>query len=266
MLALLVTLSVAGVFAADWPGYLGPNRNGTSTEKVLRTWPKEGPKVLWTAPVGIGYGGPAVSRGKVYLLDRDDSVGDKLRVFDLATGKELWSFGYEAPGKFDHAGSRTVPIVDGNLVYTFGPLGDLYAVNVNTRKPAWHKNVWTDFGGAAKLPAMRMPPPGGMPRGGPGQPGAPGMPPGGMPPGAMPPGGPGGQPGGTRDAQYPTWGLTQNPLVYGDSSSWPLRRRRRASWPSTSVTGELKWKSEPLSGGVGYSSPSIVKVAVPITW
>ena len=159
VVALLVTLSVAGVFAADWPGYLGPNRNGTSTEKVLRTWPKEGPKVLWTAPVGIGYGGPAVSRGKVYLLDRDDSVGDKLRVFDLATGKELWSFGYEAPGKFDHAGSRTVPIVDGNLVYTFGPLGDLYAVDVNTRKPAWHKNVWTDFGGAAKLPAMRMPPP-----------------------------------------------------------------------------------------------------------
>ncbi len=114
LLAILISLSVAWVFAADWPGYLGPRRDSTSTEKgLLRTWPKEGPKVLWTAPVGIGYGGPAVSAGKVYLLDRDDAVGDKLRCLDLATGKELWSFAYDAPGKFDHAGSRTTPTVDG---------------------------------------------------------------------------------------------------------------------------------------------------------
>ena len=47
LIALLVTLSVAYVFAADWPAYLGPRRDGTSVEKgLLRTWPKEGPKVL----------------------------------------------------------------------------------------------------------------------------------------------------------------------------------------------------------------------------
>ena len=129
LIALFVTLSVACAFAADWPGYLGPNRNGTSAEKgILRTWPKEGPKVLWTVPVGIGFGGPVVSGGKVYLLDRDDAVGDRLRCLDFATGKELWSFAYGAPGKFDHPGSRTTPTVDGNNVYTFGPLGDLYCI------------------------------------------------------------------------------------------------------------------------------------------
>ena len=108
LIALIVTLSVARTFAEDWPQYYGPRRDGTSTEKgLLRTWPKEGPKVLWTAPVGIGYGGPVVSGGKVYLLDRDDKVGDKLRCLDFATGKELWSFAYDAPGRFDHPGSRT---------------------------------------------------------------------------------------------------------------------------------------------------------------
>jgi len=148
LIALIVILSVACVFAADWPQYYGPGRDSTSTEKgLLRTWPKEGPKVLWTAPLGIGYGGPAVSGGKVYLLDRDDRVGDKLRCLDLSSGNELWSFAYAAAGKFDHSGSRTTPTVDGDYVYTCGPLGDLYSVNTSTRKPVWHKNIWKDFGG-----------------------------------------------------------------------------------------------------------------------
>jgi outer membrane protein assembly factor BamB len=149
-------VSVAYAFAADWPGYLGPKRDGTSAEKgLLRTWPKEGPKVLWTVPVGIGYGGPAVSGGKVYLLDRDDTVGDKLRCLDLATGKELWSFAYDAPGKFDHPGSRTSPTVDGNNVYMFGPLGDLYCISTATHKPVWNKNVWKEFGGG-QLPRWAL--------------------------------------------------------------------------------------------------------------
>ena len=79
--------------------------------------------MLWTPSVGLGFGGPAVSDGKVYLLDRDDQVGDKLRVLDLSTGKELWSFAYDAPGTFMFAGSRTTPTVDGDHVYAVGPLG-----------------------------------------------------------------------------------------------------------------------------------------------
>ena len=108
--------------------------------------------MLWTAPVGVGFGGPAVSDGKVYLLDRDEEVGDTLRVLDLASGKELWTFAYAAPGEFMFPGSRTTPTVDGELVYTSGPLGDLYAINTKTHKPVWHKNIWKDFGGAAELP------------------------------------------------------------------------------------------------------------------
>ena len=45
------------------------------------------------------------------------------------------------------AGSRTTPTVDGEHVYTVGAMGDLYAINTTTQKPAWHKNIWTDFGG-----------------------------------------------------------------------------------------------------------------------
>jgi len=156
LIALFVTAGVDCALAADWPGYLGPRRDGTSPEKgLLRAWPKEGPKVLWTAAVGSGYGGPAVADGKFYLLDRDDAVGDTLRCLDLATGKELWNFAYPAPGRFDHTGSRTTPAVDGDKVYTFGPLGDLYAISTATHKPVWQKNVWKDIGGG-QLPRWAL--------------------------------------------------------------------------------------------------------------
>jgi outer membrane protein assembly factor BamB len=148
ILVVIASLFAIYAFAADWPQYYGPQRDGTSTEKgILRTWPKEGPKVLWTAPVKIGYGGPVVSGGKVYLLDRDDAVGDNLRCLDFASGKELWNFAYAAPYKADHPGSRSAPTVDGDRVYTCGQMGELYCINTNTHKPAWNKNIWKDFGG-----------------------------------------------------------------------------------------------------------------------
>jgi outer membrane protein assembly factor BamB len=156
LITAIVALTVVCAFAADWPQYYGPRRDSISAEKgLLRSWPKEGPKVLWTAPIGIGYGGPVVSGGKVYLLDRDDKVGDNLRCFDLSTGKELWNFAYDAPGSFSHPGSRSTPAVDGANVYTCGTLGDLYCINTGTQKPVWNKNIWKDFGGA-KLPVWAI--------------------------------------------------------------------------------------------------------------
>ena len=92
------------------------------------TWPQKGPEVLWTVDLGIGFGGPVVKDGKVYLLDRDDKVGDNLRCFDLSSGKELWNFGYEAPGSVMFPGSRSVPTLDGNQ--------DLFMRSL--RKPVLH--------------------------------------------------------------------------------------------------------------------------------
>src|SRR5512136_1229529 len=96
---LIVLVHITVVFAGDWPQFLGPNRNSTSAQKgILRSWPQNGPEVQWTAAVGIGYGGPVVKGGKVYILDRDDKVGDNLLCIDLSNGKELWNFAYNAPG------------------------------------------------------------------------------------------------------------------------------------------------------------------------
>ena len=145
----IAALSVACTsWAADWPQYLGPDRNSTSPEKgLLRAWPETGPEVLWTTPVNRGYGGPVIKDGKVYLLDRNADVGDNLRCLDLANGKEVWNFAYDAPGQVMYPGSRSVPAVEDKYVYSCGHNGDLYCIDINTHKPVWNKNIWTDFGG-----------------------------------------------------------------------------------------------------------------------
>jgi outer membrane protein assembly factor BamB len=156
ILALVLSVSIINVSAQDWPQYLGPNRNSTSDQKgILRSWPQNGPEVLWTANIGPGYGGPVIKDGKVYLLDRDDLTGDKMRCFDFSTGKELWSYSYNAPGSVQYPGSRSVPTVDGNRVYSCGPYGDLYCIDINTQKPVWNKNIMKDFGGT-KLPTWAI--------------------------------------------------------------------------------------------------------------
>jgi len=133
---------------ADWPQYLGPNRNATSAEiGLLRSWPEEGPKVMWTVSLGPGYGGAAVTEDKVYVLDRIRSKQDVLRCLDLRTGREQWSYAYEAPGRVSHPGSRSTPAVEGSYVYTCGSFGDVYCFDIQTHKPLWNRNVWKDYDG-----------------------------------------------------------------------------------------------------------------------
>jgi outer membrane protein assembly factor BamB len=145
---IVFLICAANVYAQDWSQYLGPNRNSESPQKnLLRSWPDSGPEILWRVKVGKGNGGPVAKNGRVYLLDRDDQVGDIMRCFDLTSGEELWSFGYNAPGTVRFPGSRSVPVVDDHYIYSCGHNGDLYCIDINTHQPLWNKNIWTDFGG-----------------------------------------------------------------------------------------------------------------------
>ena len=60
--AIVVIVTACNSLAADWPQYLGPDRNSTSPEKgLLRSWPESGPEVLWTIDLGWG-----IEAGGVY--------------------------------------------------------------------------------------------------------------------------------------------------------------------------------------------------------
>lgn len=231
VITFLLTIFFHCVNAQDWPQFLGPERNSTSQQKgILRSWPATGPEVLWTANLGIGYGGTVVKGGKVYLLDRDDKTGDNLRCFELATGKELWNFAYDAAGSVMFPGSRSVPTIDGNLIYSCGPYGDLYCIDINTHKPVWNKNVWTDFGGdKGNAPAKETE------------------------------GGQGGPGGFAPRGNFPIWAISQCPLVYGNLLVIASQAPGAGVVAYNKTTGEIVWKTANL-GNETYVSPAIVKI------
>ena len=146
-LALFATASTAS--AQDWPKFLGPTGDSKSTQtNLLREWPAAGPEVIWSTDVGVGYGGPVVKDGRVYLLDRDaDKEIEIMRCMELQTGKEIWSYTYPSTGAVMYPGSRSVPTIDGKYVYSCGHNGELYCFDIETGKPLWTKNIFKDYGG-----------------------------------------------------------------------------------------------------------------------
>jgi outer membrane protein assembly factor BamB len=151
LVVLALTLTAR---AGDWPAFLGPNADSSSPEThLIHAFGPAGPTVLWTVPVGPGFGGPAVRDGQVFLLDRDgtkkeNNQRDVLRCLDLATGKQLWTYAYPAPGTVDFAGSRSTPAVDDHAVYTIGTFGQVHCVDRTTHKPVWSMDLLKDFGGS----------------------------------------------------------------------------------------------------------------------
>lgn len=142
----LAVLFCAMAKADDWPGFQGPNGDCTSDETgLMKKWPKEGPRILWTTEVGAGFGGVAVENGKVYILDRETSKKDILRCIDLQTGQDIWTSSYDAPGRISYPGSRSHPTLDEENIYIAGPMGDLHCVSKTTHQPVWHINMLDKF-------------------------------------------------------------------------------------------------------------------------
>src|SRR5438874_1335432 len=87
---VFMALGIARCAAADWPQFLGPQRNGISSETgLLQTWPADGPKEVWRAAGGVGMSGPAISQGRLVTLIQNDGQ-QWLMCLDAQTGKPIW--------------------------------------------------------------------------------------------------------------------------------------------------------------------------------
>ena len=134
-------------FAADWPQWLGPNRDGVSSETGLqKDWPNSIPPVLWRTPLGEGFSGIAVARGAVYTMFAEGE--DEYAVcLDAATGKERWRV--KTGSKFSDwqggNGPRATPAVDADRVFFLGANGQLYALEVDDGKTAWFHVFQTEY-------------------------------------------------------------------------------------------------------------------------
>jgi outer membrane protein assembly factor BamB len=143
-----ILLAALFAIAGDWPQFLGPERNGISTETGLSTtWPKEGPPVLWEKEVGEGYSGPVIAGNQLILLHRIDNQ-EVLSCYRADTGRENWKFPYPSQyqdqyGKGD--GPRSTPLIAAGRVYTLGAEGQLHCVDLETGKKVWDRSLNAEY-------------------------------------------------------------------------------------------------------------------------
>src|SRR6266568_2706498 len=134
------------ILAADWPQWLGPNRDNSTTEKVA-PW-KAPPKVLWRQPVGEGNSSPVVADGRVFIHAKMAGKNEEeVLAFDAQTGKRLWESRY-ARSAFKSLygnGPRATPAVSGGHIYAFGITGVLSCFDVITGKQIWQVDTLKKF-------------------------------------------------------------------------------------------------------------------------
>jgi len=130
-----------------WPGWLGPQRNGSVPQlpaslpaKVIRIW-----NYTLAFP---GLGGIAATQDRVIFGDRGlDNQTDLFRCLSASDGKVQWIVEYPAAGELDYGTSpRATPLIYGDLVFLLGAFGDLHCVEIATGKIFWKKNLYQEYG------------------------------------------------------------------------------------------------------------------------
>lgn len=121
VLSLMLTTAAAG--AENWPGWRGPNGDGTSGEKSIPVkWSAES-NVAWKVPLKYhGHASPVIWNDFVILVGADERDHRRMLVVrDRRTGKLLWertilTAPLEHKHKFNSWASST-PATDGKRIY-----------------------------------------------------------------------------------------------------------------------------------------------------
>ena len=137
---------------SDWLQWGGPSRNFTTNSKGLAaSWPATGPKRLWTRPLGSGHSAILASGNMLYTMYNQ---GEQEVAVALAadTGKTIWEYKYDAPSPsgMDYeygVGPHSTPLLVGDLLYTVGATGKVFALDKKTGQVAWSHDLWKEYAG-----------------------------------------------------------------------------------------------------------------------
>ena len=118
--------------AVSWPRFHGPKGDNMSADTgLLKKWPQEGPKLVWTAKgIGHGFAGVTVANGLIYT---DGNIDDKtvITALDLE-GNILWQVENGGAWTGSRAGTRGTPTIDGDRLYHESPLGEVVCLSAKT--------------------------------------------------------------------------------------------------------------------------------------
>lgn len=115
----------------DFPGFLGPQRNGVVPRREFALeWNENHPVVRWRQPIGEGWSGFAIAnRFGVTIEQRGNE--EWITCYDLADGKLVWH--HPESGRHSNIlggiGPRSTPTVRNGKVYAQTALGRLVCLN-----------------------------------------------------------------------------------------------------------------------------------------
>jgi outer membrane protein assembly factor BamB len=146
LIAVVLVAASRAVVASDWPQWLGPTRNGVTTEK-LTPW-GEFPKATWKRETASGFSVPVVADGILFVhASVPDKDEEDVIAVDSKTGKDLWHDTYlRAPYSSQlGVGPRATPSVVNGRLFTTGITGVISCYDAKTGKRFWQMNPWEDL-------------------------------------------------------------------------------------------------------------------------
>ena len=225
--AFLITVTCVGTighsvgYADDWPGWMGPDRDGVYRESGIVASIDGKLPVKWRSNLGGGYAGPAVADNLVVAFDYELASGtvennpgrrvnlqgkERVVAMKADSGEIVWEHAYPCPYSISYpAGPRCTPTIDGNRVYTLGSEGDLKCLNLNDGDEIWSVSLKADF-----------------------------------------------------SASVPIWGFASHPLVHGEMLYTMVGGPGQGVVAFDKATGEVAWKA--LDCLAGYCPTSIATI------
>ena len=148
ILAMLAVIFSGLATAKAQSQWRGPNRDGIYSEtNLLKQWPAEGPKMLWSfEELGTGQGSVVVANEKVFVTGIPDTLNSEGYLFAFDTkGKMLWKKNYGKDWTGIFPGARSTPTVAGDLIYVESGNGAVFCLNAETGEKVWSIDFFKDL-------------------------------------------------------------------------------------------------------------------------
>jgi outer membrane protein assembly factor BamB len=132
----------------EWPRFLGPERNGTSSDAAfVRAWLEAGLTALWRRPSGEGFSGVTTAEDLVFTMDSDGRE-EFVLALGASDGSERWRLrtGPSPRDNYGGHGPRVTPTVDRGFVFTVSAEGVLLALDAESGAVRWRRSLAKELG------------------------------------------------------------------------------------------------------------------------